>query len=420
MMGLWLLVPEHLELGTYDLLCAWTGRRGQEIEPRLALQMIHEAALCQTGVRRSRSLAQKGFEAASGLPFVASDQEMHKLLGAHCVAQAQELQVQLGRIRRASGHFDQRRLALDPHNLVSYTKRQTQKRKTNAQGRPHKVIRAFFCLDMDTKQPVAFCLGSASTTAAQATPELLELARQILNPADGQCLVVADSEHFNAKIFEHVRDQTPFELLVRAPDQRAMQKQIQGLPPEAFRRQWAGYATVKTPYRFKRAAGPAFVRYIQRVGEAPDQTQFRAFVATADRDEIEILTRDYPDRWRIEEFFNANQKLGWQRAGTLNLNIRYGQMTMALCAQALVSQMRTRIDPILEKRNAESIADRFLRGLNGDLRVQGDTAIVTYYNAPRVDFLRQHYEGLPQKLASEGIDPRIPWLYGLKLDFRFR
>ena len=23
--GLWLLVPEHLRLGTWDLLCAWTG-----------------------------------------------------------------------------------------------------------------------------------------------------------------------------------------------------------------------------------------------------------------------------------------------------------------------------------------------------------------------------------------------------------
>ena len=36
----------------------------------------------------------------------------------------------------------------------------------------------------------------------------------------------------------------------------------------------------------------------------------------------------------MEEFFNAHQALGWDRAGTCNLNIRYGQMTMALVAQA--------------------------------------------------------------------------------------
>jgi hypothetical protein len=46
--------------------------------------------------------------------------------------------------------------------------------------------------------------------------------------------------------------------------------------------------------------------------------------------------------------------------------------------------------------------------------------VVTYYNAPDAAQLRQHYEGLPDRLQSEHIDPHIPWLYGFKLDFRFR
>ena len=54
------------------------------------------------------------------------------------------------------------------------------------------------------------------------------------------------------------------------------------------------------------------------------------------------------------------------------------------------------------------------------MRVNDDTIVVTYYNAPNVGQLRQHYEGLPDRLQSEHIDPRIPWLYGFKLDFRFR
>ena len=39
---------------------------------------------------------------------------------------------------------------------------------------------------------------------------------------------------------------------------------------------------------------------------------------------------------------------------------------------------------------------------------------------PIADKLRQHYENLPAKLRAEGIDPRVPWLYGFELDFRFR
>ena len=58
--------------------------------------------------------------------------------------------------------------------------------------------------------------------------------------------------------------------------------------------------------------------------------------------------------------------------------------------------------------------------VDGDIRVWDDTIIVTLYNAPNVDVLRRHYEDLPQKLVSEHVDPRIPWLFNYKLDFRFK
>ena len=42
-----------------------------------------------------------------------------------------------------------------------------------------------------------------------------------------------------------------------------------------------------------------------------------------------------------------------------------------------------------------------------------------YYNAPNSDRLAAYYKDLPEKLEKEGIDPRVPWLYNYKLDFRF-
>ena len=53
MVGLWLLVPEHLRLGTWDLLRAWTGQPAERLDPRLALQLVHEAALCTNGLARA-------------------------------------------------------------------------------------------------------------------------------------------------------------------------------------------------------------------------------------------------------------------------------------------------------------------------------------------------------------------------------
>ena len=43
--GIWLLVPEHLRLGTWDLLLGWTGRAGDRVEPRLGLHLINAAAI---------------------------------------------------------------------------------------------------------------------------------------------------------------------------------------------------------------------------------------------------------------------------------------------------------------------------------------------------------------------------------------
>jgi len=45
---------------------------------------------------------------------------------------------------------------------------------------------------------------------------------------------------------------------------------------------------------------------------------------------------------------------------------------------------------------------------------------VTYYNAPNAEQYRRQFENMPARLAREAIDPRIPWLYDFKLDFRFK
>ncbi|GAF69603.1 unnamed protein product, partial [marine sediment metagenome] len=66
------------------------------------------------------------------------------------------------------------------------------------------------------------------------------------------------------------------------------------------------------------------------------------------------------------------------------------------------------------------LAKSLLAGLAGDVRVSGKTIVVIYYNTPNVERLREHYEHLPERLSAEHVDPHIPWLYGYKLDFRFR
>ena len=112
--------------------------------------------------------------------------------------------------------------------------------------------------------------------------------------------------------------------------------------------------------------------------------------------------------------------LGWNRASTLNLNIRFGKLSMALIAQATIYELRKKLPGPISNWTAESMARKLFSGIDGDLRVKDDTIIVTFYNAPETNILKEHYVNLPRKLEADGVDPRVPWLYNFKVDFRFR
>jgi hypothetical protein len=266
---------------------------------------------------------------------------------------------------------------MDPHRLRSYSKRQMRRFRDDERSKPYKVLQSFFVLDADTHQPVAFTIASSPRTVTEASKELLVLAADILGPQPGETLVLADLEHFTADLIDHIHAQTAFDLLVPIRNQRSLQKKLRAIPDDQFTRRWAGYATAKLPYRLAHSHAGPLHQFVQRSGERPSDYRYHAFLSTADRDEVEALTRDFPQRWHVEEFFNAHQALGWNRAGTLNLNIRYAQMTMALVAQTVLHQLRQRLGEPLSGWDAGHFAKALLAGLDGDIRVDGDTVVVT-------------------------------------------
>jgi hypothetical protein len=426
--GIWLLIPEHLRLGSWQLLKSWSGAADEMVETRLAMQLVNESALCVRGIRQRRTLSQRGFEVANGLPFIATDTAIHNILDKHTVGEAQMLQIALGKIRETFGHFNGRILAIDAHRLKSYSKRQMPRRKKErTDPKPSKVAQTFFCLDTQTKQPICFTTASSARTVTQATPELLTMVADILKFDGASPLVMADNEYYTAELFDWVYSKSPFDMLVPMTNNKATRNKILEIPADSFKQHWAGYATAKSLHQLEtnRYGGSPqrkrdYFQLIERKGERQGDYTFRSFLSTADRNEIEDLSINYPKRWHIEEFFKNYQALGWNRAGTMNLNIRYGKMTMALLAQATTYMMRQRIGMPFDTWDAQHFANDFFRGLEGDIRVSGDTIIVTYYNAPNVLHIKGQYENLPKRLSAEGISPNIPWLYNLKLDFRFK
>jgi hypothetical protein len=329
-----------------------------------------------------------------------------------------DLQVALGKLRLASGHFQGNLVAIDPHRMRSHSKRQMRKRSEKRGSMPFKMAQTFWALDADTEQPLCFTTGTGSRSAIDATPELMNLVDAILEPSPSQTLVVADSEHFSGELIADIHQRTGLDLLVPLPNRKSYQKRFSEIPEERFTRRWAGFATAKLPIELKRTNPGEYYQFVERFGERDEEWDYKGFLSTSDREEVESLVTEFPKRWHVEEFFKANQTLGWDRGGTMNLNIRYGQMTMALIAQTAIHQLRNRLSEPYSNWDATHLAKDLFHALEGDVRVTDDTIVVTYYNAP--DELRAHYEDLPQKLAAEDVEPTIPWLYNYHLNFRFR
>jgi len=376
------------------------------------MQIVNESALCSNRIRKSNYLANQGFELVNGLGFLASDQQVHYLLDKQTVYQAAQMQKALAGIRANAGHYYGNTIAIDPHRIITTSQRVMPKKKKQPEEPSRKMLQTFFANDADTGQPIGFGIGSPGVSTTKATIDLLNLTKIVSKDA----LILADKEHFTDKLIETISQQMDFDLLIPAIANQRIKDIEQN---SQYKHLWAGYALAETKFRFERG-GSDYRMLTQREGEVEKDFAYKSFITLKDKSAENLLTVKYAQRWTIEDFFNFDGAMGFDRASTFNLNIRYAKMSLALLAQAATYELRRQLPKPYDRWNATHLADAVLGKIDGDIRVKDDTIIVTCYDAPKELNLHENYSDLPARLMSEGINPNIPWLYNFKLDFRFK
>jgi Transposase DDE domain len=414
-MGLWLLVPEYLRLGAWDLLEGCFSKASNDnLNARIALQLVNEAALCVNRIRKKDSLCNQGFSLVNGLSFLAADETVHELLDNHPMQTYEQLQITLMQLRGLQGHYsEQSILAIDPHRIKSTTQRIMPHKKKRPDEAAHKMMQTFFCVDACSGQPLAFTLGSSGKNCSPATIQLINMIEQ---GGPKEALFIADKEHFTREVIDYFYQHPAFDILMPAPE---IKKIITAMDQLEYSPHWAGYALAGTTFNFEGSNHPLQL-IVQRQGEIKDKYNYKPFLTTSNKQPVDLLTQMFPERWTIEEFFNFNGDMGWNSASTFNLNIKYGKQTMALIAQAATHQLKNRLPGNYRPWTAQHTAQQILTNMEGDIRVEDDTIIVTYYRDHENLNLKNNFENLPQILQSEGVNPKIPWLFDFKLDFRFK
>lgn len=344
---------------------------------------------------------------------MVTDEQVHKLLDKRTMEQTQELLIHLGHQRQLSGHYESQIIAVDPHRVPAKTKRITPYKKKGSKDLSQKMLQMFFSVCTKTGQPIMANMASTGLPASKATCSLMESTRKIIKkPA----LIVADKEHFTQELIEWTCQEGHYDILVpviKTP------KIIKLLDKALFKPLWAGFAIAETTYCFDNSKNTKYRLIAQRTGEHLKNYEYTAFLTSSTKSAEQLICEEYDKRWKIEEFFSFENKIGLNRAATLNLNIRYGKLALAMIAQASTYQLRQNLSSHYKTWNAEHLATHILAWQDGDIRVKKDTIVVTLYNAPKhID--KSKYENLPNILQSQNIDPRIPWLYNFKLDFKFK
>lgn len=410
--GLWFLVAEHLRLGSWDMVKAYTGGHDRSLAPRIGMQVVNESSICKNRIRKKNYITHQGFELLNGLGFLATDEQVHKTLSAKTVAQAKSLQEELALIRANRGHFENGPIAIDPHRITSTTKRRMPEKKKHPHEPSRKMLQTFFALETGSQQPIGFGMGSPGANTTNATKGLLQMVEKS-NPG---ALVLCDKEHFTKELAAYIKNRTSFDFLMPAIASERVKKMEQAI---AFKPLWAGYAIGETTFQFTGGKG-TYRLIVQREGEVEGQYVYKSFLTSSDKPPAELLCQEYGKRWNIEDFFNFDGAMGFDRASTFNQNIRYGKMSLSLLAQAANHQLRQKLPAPYNRWDASHLSEALLQKIDGDIRVKGDTIVVTCYGAPEEFKLNHYYENLPDKLMKEGIDPRIPWMHDFKLDFKFR
>ncbi|MBZ0243531.1 MAG: transposase [Bacteroidales bacterium] len=411
-MGIWLLVPELLRLGAWDIIKGWTGKEDVDLDPRIAMQVVNESALCINRVRRKNSLGHQGFELANGMGRLAADEQVHLLLDKHTTNQAQAMLMNLGIQRQLSGHYQGDIIAIDPHRIISTSQREMPKKQKKPNSAAQKMLQTFFCVSAQTGQPIMATMSSTGMPTSKATSILInETGKIIRSPS----LLVADKEHFTRELLSVDERHEGYDLLVPVKKTRRVLSVIEAL---TYKRLWAGFAIAETIFSFNREE-KQYRLIAERHGEVESDYTFKAFITTSKRDAKKLVCEDYDKRWSVEEFFRFENEMGIKRASTHNLNIRYGKLALAMIAQGATYQLRRKMPAPYKNWDAKHLSTDILAWSDGDVRVKGDTIIVTFYGKSN-HINKRDYVNLPEILKRENIDPKIPWLYGFKLDFRFK
>jgi len=269
--------------------------------------------MCLCSYRQRRTLSQRALSWPNGLPFRPHRRGHPRPLAESHRPRRPTTANRLGQIapcgRTFRGHSPGAGPA--PHDQLQQAPDAAGTASVPSRNQP-KWLRPFSCWIVTPASRVCFSLSSSAQSVVQASPELLQLAAEILGPSSGsgrQALILADKEHFCRNSSRQCARRGFSTCSAQCRLTPIVSNAGAKFPPWNLPSTWPGYATALQPYHFQAEPEALYHEFVQRNGLRQRDFNYQGFLGTAKLSQSSRFDQGFPQRWHVEEFFKFNQAL---------------------------------------------------------------------------------------------------------------
>ena len=412
--GGFFFIPYLMELDLYKPLGALSVPKTTGIPPeKVALQLIWEPILGYVqGIRAVDPVSQADFGALSGLPFICSPSTEYRFLTETTTERSEAFQKDMGKRLLRLGYIKGDILNMDGHSIKVFSRKEMKASYLSKDKTYGKAIRSFYTQDQETKKPLFAKVAYSGATVAHVTPQLIEANKEILNRP---FLSVCDKEWFIGSLLDQLDKIHGVQVLLPLKRTAKRIKEMEAIPFEKFKDRYQNQPIARLVTELD-----GFTGQMKLFVKSNEDGTFFALITNKKYFRAARAMEIYKKRWRIENFFNENAFLGLDRLPSLELNAIQTALTLKMVSYHLVDNFRKNLPNPFSTMKPESIYQSFIQGVQGKIQIKKDKLQVDVYGFKHRDVVASLLENLEQKLTSQNVDPRCPWLNSYVLNFSFK
>jgi len=412
--GGFFFIPYLMELGLYKTFGQLSVPKTTGIPTeKVALQLVWEPLFGYVkGIRAVDPVSQADFGALSGLPFICSASTEYGFLAESTIERSEAFQKHMGKRLVHLGYVTGDVLNMDGHSITLFSRKEMKASYLSKDKVYGKAIRTFYTQDQATKKPLFAKAAYSGATVAQVTPHLVEANKEILG---GPFLSVCDKEWFIGSLLDQLDKIHGIEVLLPLKRTAKRIREMEAIPFEEFKYRYENQPIARLVTELDGFTGKMKL-FVKR----NEDGTFFALITNKKYFRAARAMEIYPKRWRIENFFNENAFLGIDRLPSLELNAIQTALTLKMVSFHLVDNFRRNLPEPFYTMKPESIYQHFIQGVQGKVQIKKDKLHVDIYGFQHRDMAASLLEDLEQKLISQNIDPRCPWLNYHILSFSFK